>query len=100
LIGKCANPSCSAPFGRLGRGKLFVFETASFTGLSRNMSTSGGTKAGGTPMFLWLCETCSLTKTVGLDGAGHPTIQSLSQQVEIAFVESSTLNREKHFRSG
>ena len=63
------------------------------------MSTSGSQKAGGGPLFLWLCETCSLTKTLGLDGAGRPTIQSPSQQVGIAIVERTTLDRESHFRS-
>ena len=94
MVGKCSNPSCSVPFRRLGRGKLFAFETGPFAGLLRSVSVRRSTKAVGAPLFFWLCETCSLTKTLGLDGAGHLIIQSLSQQVEGTILESKTGNRE------
>ena len=29
MTAKCANPSCSVPFNRLGRGRLFRFEVRS-----------------------------------------------------------------------
>jgi hypothetical protein len=48
MLGKCANPSCSASFRRLGDGRLVRLETDPRLRLS-NPKTE----------YFWLCPTCS-----------------------------------------
>ena len=51
MVQKCANPSCSATFHRLGDGRLFVVE-ASEANSSRKLQ------------YFWLCNSCRQTMTV------------------------------------
>jgi hypothetical protein len=51
VVQKCANPSCSATFRRLGEGRLFAAEAAG-DGRSRRLE------------YFWLCNSCSRTMTV------------------------------------
>lgn len=74
MLGKCANPACLASFRKLGSGKLFAFESLMNVKSVEITPNSGSAKTGRTPMFFWLCETCSLTITLGLDGVGQLTM--------------------------
>ena len=51
VVQKCANPSCSVTFRRLGDGRLFVVEAAG-EGHPRQ------------PKYFWLCNSCSRIMTV------------------------------------
>lgn len=69
MIDKCANPSCSTLFRRLGRGKVFAFETR----VPVNVPAAGSNKA---PLFFWLCEDCSLNHRLAMDAAGNVRIET------------------------
>jgi hypothetical protein len=81
MLGKCANPSCAAPFRKLGNGKLFAFEPG-IRAKSADSVTSAVTKAR-SPVFFWLCECCSLSFTLRLDGAGQLTVQRVPDGVGV-----------------
>jgi hypothetical protein len=91
MIKNCSNPLCSAPFRRLGRGKIFAFE-------SRSRTASGSAAAAGIAseevgsLYYWLCENCSLTHTLRLDAEGRITIQPVPEQTVVAIVDGGTLN--------
>jgi len=59
MLGKCANPPCSASFLRLGDGRLFRLEPDPSLRLS-NPKTE----------YFWLCPTCSAVMTLRIDGSG------------------------------
>jgi hypothetical protein len=71
MLRKCANPVCRASFRKLGSGKLFAFESVMTTKSAQVTSNPERTKTGRPPVFFWLCEICSVTFTLGLDGAGQ-----------------------------
>jgi len=77
MLGKCANPVCLASFRRLGTGKLFAFEMGMNARSTEIASNPVSTKTGQTPVFFWLCETCSLTFTLGLDEAGKLALRRI-----------------------
>ena len=55
VVQKCANPSCSATFRRLGDGRLFVVEAAAESHPRQ-------------PKYFWLCDSCRRTMTVAKKG--------------------------------
>ena len=55
MVQKCANPSCSARFCRLGAGRLFVIEAVA-EGHRRQ------------PKYFGLCDSCSRNMTVAKKG--------------------------------
>jgi hypothetical protein len=55
VVQKCANPSCSVTFRRLGDGRLFVLEAAAEGHLRQ-------------PNYFWLCDSCSRVMTVAKKG--------------------------------
>ena len=59
MLGKCANPPCSASFLRLGEGRLFRLEPDPPLRLS-NPKTE----------YYWLCPTCSAVMTLRIDASG------------------------------
>ena len=59
MLGKCTNPPCSAPFLRLGNGRLFRLEPDPTLRLS-NPKTE----------YFWLCPTCSAVMTLRIDTSG------------------------------
>jgi|HubBroStandDraft_5_1064220.scaffolds.fasta_scaffold304786_1 hypothetical protein len=75
MLGKCANPACHALFRKLGNGELFAFESATAAKAVHITSHTSNTKKGRNPVFFWLCETCSLTFTLGLDAEGQLMLQ-------------------------
>jgi hypothetical protein len=99
MLEKCANPLCHAPFRRLGRGKLFAFDARTIAGSSRSLCAAGSPSAGGSSLFFWLCESCSLTLKLGVDAAGCLVMQSLPESGEGAGVDSGTLNHTRQLRS-
>jgi phage terminase large subunit GpA-like protein len=59
MLGKCANPPCSASFRRLGDGSLFRLEPD----LRLRLSTPK-------TEYFWLCPTCSEVMTLRIDASG------------------------------
>jgi hypothetical protein len=77
---KCANPACSVPFHRLGRGKLFRFEVKSPSEPCRDVpDTVCSVKSGRASVFFWLCDNCSLTKTLSFEAARGLTIELIPE---------------------
>jgi hypothetical protein len=80
MTAKCANPSCSVPFHRLGRGKLFRFDLRSRSEPCRDIpDTVCSTKSGHASVFFWLCEKCSLTTTLSFNSAKGLTVQPMQE---------------------
>lgn len=75
MLGKCANPVCRALFRKLGSGKLFAFESVTGAKSANIASRTTGTKTLRSPVFFWLCQTCSSTFTLGLDAQGELMLQ-------------------------
>lgn len=98
MVEKCANPACSAPFQRLGRGKLFAFEIRTVAESSRRMSYAVRASRG-TSLFFWLCDACSSTATLGLDSIGRPIIQKLEEHIGASFPEDVMPKGENQFSS-
>jgi hypothetical protein len=75
---KCANPACSVPFHRLGRGKLFRFEVKSSSEPCRDVpDTVCSVKSGRASVFFWLCDNCSLTQTLSFESARGLTVEPI-----------------------
>ncbi len=75
---KCANPACSVLFHRLGHGKLFRFEVKSPSEPCRDVpDTVCSVKSGGASVFFWLCDNCSLTKTLSFESARGLTVEPI-----------------------
>ncbi len=56
MVDKCANPTCSATFHRLGEGRLFIKEIDAGAGDGRARSRE--------IRYCWLCDSCRRTMTV------------------------------------
>ncbi|MGA8271113.1 MAG: hypothetical protein WB919_06095 [Candidatus Sulfotelmatobacter sp.] len=76
MLGKCANPMCRALFRKLGSGKLFAFESVTADKSPSIIPETSNAQMGRSPVFFWLCETCSLIFTLGLDADGRLTLQT------------------------
>jgi hypothetical protein len=87
MLGKCANPECRTSFRKLASGKLFTFELMVSPQSAEITSSTGGTKTGRSRVFFWLCDTCSLTFTVGLDVGGRVTLQSVPNGAQITILD-------------
>lgn len=80
MTAKCANPACSVPFHRPGRGKVFRFEVRSPSEPCRDVpDTVCSTKSGGASVFFWLCDKCSLTTTLSFDSARGLMVEPIPQ---------------------
>jgi hypothetical protein len=66
MLGKCSNPSCSAPFRYLQNGQLFRLEADPVLRTSRFNK----------PEYFWLCDQCSsrMTLRIGTDGEVTPIV--------------------------
>ena len=93
MLGKCANPVCPAPFRKLGSGRLFAFEGVMTARTGEMTSNPGSTKTGQTPVFVWLCEACSLTLTVRLDKAGPLTLHRIRDGARVPIFDRHPLDR-------
>lgn len=91
MLVKCANPLCAAPFRKLGKGKLFAFESVTIAkSVDSGISGAARTRS---PVFFWLCESCSPSFTVGLDASGQPILQRVPDGVEVTIFDGRRLNR-------
>jgi hypothetical protein len=63
MLGKCTNPSCSAPFRYLQNGQLSRLEADPV------LRTSKFNK----PEYFWLCGQCSSSMTLRIGGEGKVT---------------------------
>jgi hypothetical protein len=93
MLGKCANPMCPALFRKLGSGKLFTFESLMRAESANNPAGIDGIKPSRSPVFFWLCETCSLIFTLGLDAAGQLTLQSIADGARVTIFDGYPLDR-------
>jgi hypothetical protein len=93
MLGKCANPTCATLFRKLGKGKLFAFEPAKIATSVDLMSDTRKTKPGRSPIFFWLCESCSLTFTLGLDAAGQLTLQRVLDGARVTIFDDRRSNQ-------
>ena len=59
MLGKCANPPCSASFRRLGDGRLIRLEPDPHLRLLNPKIE-----------YYWLCRTCSAVMTLRIDASG------------------------------
>ncbi len=74
MLAKCANPSCSESFHRLGQGRLFRLEPDS----SRN-GGAGETGDGDSRVeYFWLCDDCLRSMTLRLDESGNVSVEPLA----------------------
>jgi hypothetical protein len=71
----CANPECSASFGKINEGHLFRFRRASMAGDAPSNSHSVA--------HAWLCAKCSETHTLEYRN-DHPVLTALPMPVLIA----------------
>ncbi len=76
MVGKCANPQCSAKFRYLHKGKLFAFDPLRWP-LPHKLH---GYHARPKPEFRWLCQDCSRTMTVGYPGCRDARAMANSRQ--------------------
>jgi hypothetical protein len=93
MLGKCANPVCPAPFRKLGSGKLFAFESVTSAKSADITSDTTNIKTSRSPVLFWLCGSCSLTFTVGLDAAGQWTLQRFYDAGRVTISDGPLLNR-------
>lgn len=66
MLGKCANPTCSAKFLRLHDGRLFVTEVEGNCQASDRHEHS--------VEYFWLCSSCCRTMTVALEKGKRPQV--------------------------
>ncbi len=92
MVGKCANPDCPASFRKLGSGKLFAFERGTTARPAHSARGATGNKTRHPPLFFWLCESCSLTFTLGVDATGELILQSIRDRARIAIVDGCRLD--------
>jgi len=78
MLGKCANPTCTVPFRKLGSGRLFAFESVA---IAKSVDSGSSSAMGRSPVFFWLCQYCSLSFTLRLDSTGQLTLQRVSDGV-------------------
>ena len=93
MLGKCANPVCPASFRKLGSGRLFAFEGVMSAKTAEITSNAGSTKTGQTPLFVWLCQACSLTFTVRLDEAGQLALHRVRDGARVPIFDRRPLDR-------
>ena len=92
MLGKCANPVCRALFRKLGSGKLFAFESVTGAKSANAASSASGIKTDRSPVFFWLCKTCSLTFTLGLNTEGQLMLQRVPDGARVTIFDSRPLN--------
>jgi len=70
MVGKCANPACSATFRYLHEGELFTVESK--TGSLKQGPPADPEYAGSSHVreCFWLCPSCCRMMTVQSDGEG------------------------------
>jgi len=61
MLGKCSNPSCSAPFRYLRDGKLFRLESDPRLRTSKTNTLE----------YFWLCDRCSTGMSLRIGDAGE-----------------------------
>jgi len=82
MLARCTNPSCSAPFRHLTKGRLFRLEIDPTLGSSKVRE----------PEYFWLCEHCSTAMTLLLAQDGRVMATGLGEpNRQLAF---TSVNRE------
>jgi hypothetical protein len=89
MLGKCANPVCPALFRKLGRGKLFAFESVTRSKSADITPATKRSKTDRSPVFFWLCEICSLAFTLVSDGAGQPVLRRATDDARVTEVNGA-----------
>lgn len=89
MLGKCANPTCSVPFRKLGSGRLFAFESVV---IARSVDSGSSYAMNRTPLFFWLCENCSPSFTLRLDSTGQLTLQRVPDGLRVSIFDDRPLD--------
>ena len=74
MVSKCANPSCSAQFRYLCKGKLFLMDT------SHRMPVGVDSVRPSSLHRYWLCENCSRTFTIEVEDSGEIKLTALERE--------------------
>jgi hypothetical protein len=88
MLAKCANPTCTVPFRKLGSGKLFAFESGA---IAKFMDSNSSTMSR-TPVFCWLCECCCLSFTLRIYSPGQLILQRVPDGVPVTIFDGRLLN--------
>jgi hypothetical protein len=87
MLAKCTNPSCSASFLRVDKGRLFRLETEPILGSATPKKTE----------YFWLCAYCSAGMTLRLAQDGSIVVtgrrEMLGDGSQVAFVSINRENR-------
>jgi hypothetical protein len=65
MVSKCANPSCSAAFRRMGEGRLFRIEFQA--SLPENARFDPARQTGRRTEYFWLCAQCAASMTIKVE---------------------------------
>jgi hypothetical protein len=90
MLGKCANPTCAATFRKLGNGKLFAFEPVP---MAKSVDSGSPGIVRRSPVFFWLCDSCSLSFTLRLDDAGELTMQRVPDGARVTIFDGRPLGQ-------
>ncbi len=74
MLAKCANPSCSQSFHRLGHGRLFRLEPDSASNGGAAEPGDGDSRV----EYFWLCRDCLKSMTLRLDKSGSVSVEPLA----------------------
>ncbi len=75
MVSKCANPSCSAVFRRMGEGRLFRIEFQA--SLPENAPFEPGQQARRRTEYFWLCAQCAALMTIKVE-RGEVVVNKIS----------------------
>lgn len=87
MLAKCTNPSCSASFLHLDKGRLFRLENEPISGSSKPKKTE----------YFWLCEHCSAGMTLRLTQDGNIMVadpREVPSDPQVAFLLINRENRQ------
>ncbi len=75
MVSKCANPSCSAVFRRMGEGRLFRIEFQA--SLPEDARFDPARQTGRRTEYFWLCSHCAAVMTIKVEH-GEVVVSKLS----------------------
>jgi hypothetical protein len=75
MVSKCANPSCSAVFRRMGEGRLFRIEFQA--SLPEDARFDPGRQVRRRTEYFWLCSGCAPLMTIKVEH-GEVTVSKLA----------------------
>jgi hypothetical protein len=74
MLGKCANPACSASFRYLHEGKLFATRSRMDPPWNTTAADREYAATSPRPRYFWLCSSCNTVMTLRPDGDNGVTV--------------------------